>query len=587
MDLWAPQSSAPSSNLTAKQQQAVDAAVQDQTNHFESVLSLLTNKNRSRGNNPTSHSPTSSQKKKPIPTVPKAPLLSTPNRPSRAVSAPPQAGNLKPRKSHQKAPEVIKSSPRRHPQQIQTGDVPKEFNSTKLRNLPEFYNRFSNSNEVDRAAKVASSPALISSNEVQLFQNAVGGKIKYGRQVLHLGSNNVRYAQGLMVRLGLRVWSPNLEEDSASLYNAAHCIAAITTFQDLVAARAYDYMNDCPKMAIDTALIIQAYNHFIHYLCLVKYNKEKKQAGKLAKEARSKGVSKSRERLRDARKNFTILNTYPKRYVNIISSIGTHSDDEYDEKHKIYKIKTLGYRSKNASKFIRRLDILMLKASKQDPSSKRKRRVRKLPKIPLMSSCTLAPSNLPIDFYDPTWYQSLTPAQQQKIPDTQSIAFLPDAGQSLMPKNQRHPDEKLSDLSFTRKYWDILVEPYGLLEEESSDDSESEEETEGRGKSRLANESEEEGHDLNNPSPDVSEDEFYDEGDAGDLYDDFVDDADEEDNGEEDYNGDNASGDETDEDDEYENGDDYRDTEDVPMHDQRYGVDERTLAVMEEEEEGW
>jgi hypothetical protein len=100
-----------------------------------------------------------------------------------------------------------------------------------------------------------------------------------------------------MIRLGLRVWSPNLEEDSALLYNAAHCIAAITTFQDLVAARAYDYMNVCPKMATDTALIIQAYNHFVHYLCLVKYNKEKKQAGKLAKEARSKGVSKSRERV--------------------------------------------------------------------------------------------------------------------------------------------------------------------------------------------------------------------------------------------------------------------------------------------------
>jgi hypothetical protein len=128
----------------------------------------------------------------------------------------------------------------------------------ELRNLQEFYNWFPNSDEVDRAAKVASSPALILSNEVQLFQNAVGGKIKYGRQVLHLGSNNVCYAQGLMVRLGLRVWSPNLEEDSALLYNAAHCIAAITTCQDLVAARAYDYMNVCPKMATNTALIIQA-----------------------------------------------------------------------------------------------------------------------------------------------------------------------------------------------------------------------------------------------------------------------------------------------------------------------------------------
>jgi hypothetical protein len=62
--------------------------------------------------------------------------------------------------------------------------------------------------------------------------------------------------------------------------------------------------------------------------------------------------------------------------VHILLQIGAHSDDEHDEKANIYKIKTLAYRSKNASKFIRALDIVMKNA---DPSSYRKRRVRKLP----------------------------------------------------------------------------------------------------------------------------------------------------------------------------------------------------------------
>lgn len=144
---------------------------------------------------------------------------------------------------------------------------------------------------------MSSSPALINSNEVQLFQDATQGSIKLGRQIIHVGSNNIRYAQGLMVRLGLRTWCPNLEEDSASLYNAAHRIAAITTFQELVAGQAYTYMNVNPKLVADTGLVIQAYNHYVHYVVLQKYLREKKEKGKVAAEAQNKRVSKNRERV--------------------------------------------------------------------------------------------------------------------------------------------------------------------------------------------------------------------------------------------------------------------------------------------------
>jgi hypothetical protein len=167
----------------------------------------------------------------------------------------------------------------------------------ELQYLQEFYQRFSTNNQVKHAAKTTLSPALISSNEIQLFKDATSGSVKYGRQVIHVGSNNVRYSQGLMGRLGLRVWCPNLEEDSASLYNAAHRIAAITTFQELVSSRAYDYMNVNPVLAMDSVLVIQAYNHYVHYVLLTKYKKEQKQEGKVAEEAENKKFSKGRERV--------------------------------------------------------------------------------------------------------------------------------------------------------------------------------------------------------------------------------------------------------------------------------------------------
>ncbi|KNZ63681.1 hypothetical protein VP01_11137g1, partial [Puccinia sorghi] len=118
-----------------------------------------------------------------------------------------------------------------------------------LGTLQEFYQQFSNTEQVKQAAWQTQSPSLINTNEVQLFPKAQAGSIKFGRQLIHLRSNNICYADGLMVRLGLRVWCPNLEEDSASLYNTAHCIAALTCFQDLVAACAYGHMNIEPSQA--------------------------------------------------------------------------------------------------------------------------------------------------------------------------------------------------------------------------------------------------------------------------------------------------------------------------------------------------
>ncbi|KNZ48850.1 uncharacterized protein VP01_5368g1, partial [Puccinia sorghi] len=45
------------------------------------------------------------------------------------------------------------------------------------------------------------------------------------------------------------------------------------------------------------------------------------------------------------------------------------------------------------------------------------------------------------------------------------------------PKQQRHPKEKLTDSSFTQKYWDILMEPDRPLDGSSSSDGDDEDGT--------------------------------------------------------------------------------------------------------------
>ncbi|KAA1115239.1 hypothetical protein PGT21_033987 [Puccinia graminis f. sp. tritici] len=420
------------------------------------------------------------------------PVASTSRRFDRARSAPPEINTAvveKPKKACKSTKESPAKAParKRNPRQMQTGDFPATYAGTKatpdLRDLQEFYDNFSREEHVNQAASFGSSGReLIDINQFQILKDARAGRIRIGNSYLNVGDNFIRYAKGLMARLGFRKWWPNLEEDCDLLYNTACRIAAVTTFQELAGAKAYAYLNINP------------------------------------------------EALAASRLEFATLNKFPQRYIKILPPIAAHSDDEVQEGKGFFKIKTLPYQSKNANRFFRRLDIRMLKAAKKDPS--KRCRIRKLPKNPEASAYTAAPKGLPIDFYDPEWYHNLTPAQQQLIPDLTNVAFLPNANESLLPKTQRHPHKSSKDKTFTRLYFEQLAEPYGLVGSTTSKES-GDEEGEGEG-----DDEEGEGIDLDGPSPDASEDEFIEEGDAGDLYNDnFVeeDGGNDESNGNEDY----------------------------------------------------
>ncbi|WAQ81386.1 hypothetical protein PtA15_1A727 [Puccinia triticina] len=279
-------------------------------------------KSAAQDSSPSSSSALAAKTKAPAPTTPKTNQQATSPPPPPEFMGPP-----KPRKSIPETP-AAKPSPKRHPQQMQTGNFPAAFGPTK------------------------------------------GGRIRYGKSIIHLRSNFVGYAQGILAQLGLSVWCPNLDKDSASLYNAAHQIAALTTLTELAATPAYAYLQINPVMAQDMPLLVCAYRHVIHYLQLKKYKKEMKETGKVAQEANNKKFNKNRKRLRDAHQDFAILNKYPQCYRDILEPILAHSDDKKVEGKGFYKIKTLPYRSNNTNCFFRQLDIVMIKVAEQDPLAK-------------------------------------------------------------------------------------------------------------------------------------------------------------------------------------------------------------------------
>ncbi|KAI7947894.1 hypothetical protein MJO28_009802, partial [Puccinia striiformis f. sp. tritici] len=74
------------------------------------------------------------------------------------------------------------------------------------------------------------------------------------------------------------------------------------------------------------------------------------------------------------------------------------------------------------------------------------------------------PHQFPIDFYDISWYHNLLEQDKRKIPNSNAVAFLPDASQSPLPK--RVPDEKLCSQRFNSKYLAMLVAPYIQCDED-------------------------------------------------------------------------------------------------------------------------
>ncbi|MBW0555859.1 hypothetical protein O181_095574 [Austropuccinia psidii MF-1] len=68
-------------------------------------------------------------------------------------------------------------------------------------------------------------------------------------------------------------------------------------------------------------------------------------------------------------------------------------------------------------------------------------RIREQPPHSIPSSCNQVPKGLPIDFYDPGWYNNFTPGQKVGLADTRNVALLLDVSNSI--KGNQDPNETL------------------------------------------------------------------------------------------------------------------------------------------------
>jgi hypothetical protein len=126
-----------------------------------------------------------------------------------------------------------------------------------------------------------------------------------------------------------------------------------------------------------------------------------------------------------------------------------------------YWIKQRPERSKAANEFIRLLDEVRKQDVRRDPTKRWRERLRKVPEIQQESKMDALPLGMPIDYFDPDYFNGLQPRLRYRITNTQ-VALPPDIKNIFKSSSI---DRKLSDKEFTEKYGAEILGKYEIVDE--------------------------------------------------------------------------------------------------------------------------
>ncbi len=241
------------------------------------------------------------------------------------------------------------------------------------------------------------------------------------------------YIQACLSRFGMQRWCPDLCQSAYSLYNSACRIIAIDTFKQALISHTYIHISLNTIYTSNMDILIKLYDHFVFHYLLVRYRREARQPGSVQKELQSNPMYQGRIRvgfliclwwrgqltdfplqLAAARLKFLIENGYPQCYRDLVDPKAT-SDDEHDADKKVYLIKHRTERSPEAEKFYRILDRKREEVAWQDKSQRWRERVCVVPVDQQDSAFSALPEGMPIDYYDPAFFNQLQPRTRNRI----------------------------------------------------------------------------------------------------------------------------------------------------------------------------
>ncbi|PPR01552.1 hypothetical protein CVT24_005887 [Panaeolus cyanescens] len=250
----------------------------------------------------------------------------------------------------------------------------------------------------------------------------------------------IHFMRQTAARYALKQWNPDLRQAPYGLYNSACRMAAIDSFRQAVVAQVYSMFKPNAKLVGNVDFLVKVYDHTVHFLQYRRYMRELRQPGLNAEMDEENSSLQGRLRLAKARLVYAQKSGMPKRYFCLFTAKATSDDERPPENEEqkrgsrpIYWIKRRPERSVEAERFIRKFEVERERFLELAPSKRRMDRVRIVPPIEkrATSSFQRLPKKLPLDYFDPVFYNSLPGRLRNMVAHRNQMVFLPNVDETF------------------------------------------------------------------------------------------------------------------------------------------------------------
>ncbi|KAH6890711.1 hypothetical protein BKA70DRAFT_1441916 [Coprinopsis sp. MPI-PUGE-AT-0042] len=263
----------------------------------------------------------------------------------------------------------------------------------------------------------------------------------------------VQFIQRRMAKWGWYEFMPNYEEGPESLWNMTAAIIFVDTFRQALIAGAYDFLpGNWKRFTTNVDMIMKIYHHIAHHYFYAMWRKEQRLPGIHAEEANK--ASEYQARLRKCRSRRVYMKANGLAHLLPMISTAATSDEELDPAGKFIGRRPVSYPRKRPERSSEAETFFTLIYKKMDSNKGLKTnrmrtdyiRVVPPPGEQNISRYAAFPPDMPLDYYDPEYFDNLPLELQRKV-KTNTILLVPDATTCLAKRRRAEPSpENLEEL---------------------------------------------------------------------------------------------------------------------------------------------
>ncbi|KAJ7152203.1 hypothetical protein C8R43DRAFT_1003896 [Mycena crocata] len=303
-------------------------------------------------------------------------------------------------------------------------------------------------------------PTIIDPAHVKVglsLEESIRSKNKIISAFYKVEESAILHMRTYLAKLGIHGWAPDFSQTPYSLYNMTMRTCIIDTFRFLVAGTHYDFLRPNTRLVNDTAMLSRLYDHFVHHYMFDKFKMEIRTPGGNEDAAARNTASQGRLRLHKTRAAY-LKDAGAPAGVRLMISLKATSDDEGAGTNALARAE----RSQDADRVLRTVDSLIVEdlyeQGKKIAAKNRLRRVAPPFGQRRPSRFLEVPKGMPIQYYDPTWFNSRPPHTRAKIAPKIIVAFVPGSTDFF----SRSTDNRLDVKALTEKYGAHVFNDYDL-----------------------------------------------------------------------------------------------------------------------------